>query len=533
MALPFESNFKNVFMVSPFRISPFQSIYNLSPIVAPDSVTTAFNTAATIAVLANDTDPDGDTLSISSVTNGTNGTVLISGTNAVYTPNAGFVGSDSFTYMASDGKGGTATGTVSVTVNPYTINFAALSSLPAEYTFARASSAVYANTSGVITSASTNVARFDTNPQTLAARGLLIEISRTNLQVQSEAFDDASWLKSGTGTTVTANTTTAPDGASTADTYTEGSTSSLLVSNTSATVTSGGTYTISCFFKKITSNVDWVRVSAGDSSAMTNAVHMYFNINTGTAGTSSVDGTGWTYVANSAKVEVWPNGWYRCSFSVVTGATTLRMRVHTATADTNSSRPDIGSGFGIGTGFYLWGAQMEAGGYASSYIKTTAASVTRAIDNATIASLSSIGFNSSEGTIYIEFEPNSLSSGNEVPISILNGSSALNAILFVRESGGGGSAFINTTSGTGGRISGTGSYASARKVAIGYKNLDSCLSVNGTNYTNSTYNMPVGLTTLCIGNQVGSITRPVNGWIKVFKYWPTRLSNSELQALTT
>ena len=89
MALPFESNFKNVFMVSPFRISPFQSIYNLSPIVAHDSVTTAFNTAATIAVLANDTDPDGDTLSISSVTNGTNGTVLISGTNAVYTPNAG------------------------------------------------------------------------------------------------------------------------------------------------------------------------------------------------------------------------------------------------------------------------------------------------------------------------------------------------------------------------------------------------------------------------------------------------------------
>ncbi len=83
---------------------------NDSATVAEDSVGNAIN------VLANDTDADGDTLTITAATNGTNGTVTFTATGVSYTPNANFVGSDSFTYTISDGNGGTDTATVSVNV---------------------------------------------------------------------------------------------------------------------------------------------------------------------------------------------------------------------------------------------------------------------------------------------------------------------------------------------------------------------------------------------------------------------------------
>ena len=92
---------------------------NQPPNAVNDSATTRRNTAVSIAVLANDTDADGDTLSVSAVTQGANGSVAITngGTRVSYTPRNGFTGVDSFTYTVNDGKGGTASATVTVTVN--------------------------------------------------------------------------------------------------------------------------------------------------------------------------------------------------------------------------------------------------------------------------------------------------------------------------------------------------------------------------------------------------------------------------------
>ena len=92
---------------------------NTAPVAVNDSASTQFATPATINVLANDTDADADTLSITSVTNGSHGTVAINGTQLVYTPASGFSGPDSFTYTISDGKD-TATATVNVTVEAST-----------------------------------------------------------------------------------------------------------------------------------------------------------------------------------------------------------------------------------------------------------------------------------------------------------------------------------------------------------------------------------------------------------------------------
>lgn len=91
-------------------------ITNNPPVAKPDTATTKSGTAVTIDLLANDTDPDGDPLTLKAVGQGAHGTVAISGTKASYTPAASFVGSDSFTYTVADGKGGSATGTATITV---------------------------------------------------------------------------------------------------------------------------------------------------------------------------------------------------------------------------------------------------------------------------------------------------------------------------------------------------------------------------------------------------------------------------------
>ena len=93
-----------------------QVLVNRAPMAVNDSATVDRNaSAASIAVLGNDSDPDGDTLTITTTTAPANGTATISGRSVLYTPRAGFVGSDSFTYTISDGAL-TATATVNISV---------------------------------------------------------------------------------------------------------------------------------------------------------------------------------------------------------------------------------------------------------------------------------------------------------------------------------------------------------------------------------------------------------------------------------
>jgi len=86
---------------------------NEPPTAVDDAITTVADRAITISVLANDTDSDGDTLSVSSVTQGTNGSVGNNVSTVTYTPSGSFIGTDTFTYTASDGS---LTDTAAVTV---------------------------------------------------------------------------------------------------------------------------------------------------------------------------------------------------------------------------------------------------------------------------------------------------------------------------------------------------------------------------------------------------------------------------------
>jgi YD repeat-containing protein len=90
---------------------------NAAPVAVDDTITTATDTAKTFDPRTNDHDNDGDALTVTGVGSALHGTTSYNGTSVTYTPTSGYSGSDSFTYAISDGHGGTATGTVNVTVS--------------------------------------------------------------------------------------------------------------------------------------------------------------------------------------------------------------------------------------------------------------------------------------------------------------------------------------------------------------------------------------------------------------------------------
>jgi hypothetical protein len=91
---------------------------NRAPEAVGDSLTTNEDTAATVDLLANDSDPDGDAISLVEATDGAHGSVSCAGALCTYTPVRDFNGADSFTYTIADGRGGTSSATVAITVNP-------------------------------------------------------------------------------------------------------------------------------------------------------------------------------------------------------------------------------------------------------------------------------------------------------------------------------------------------------------------------------------------------------------------------------
>ena len=90
---------------------------NTAPVSSNDTGTVDSGSSVTINALVNDTDIDGDTLSITSVTQGIKGTVTLTGNTITYNSNSGESGTDTFTYTISDGNGGTDTGEITITIN--------------------------------------------------------------------------------------------------------------------------------------------------------------------------------------------------------------------------------------------------------------------------------------------------------------------------------------------------------------------------------------------------------------------------------
>lgn len=123
---PLTNGFSNYASLGNYRITGAVQAYtgsgavNSPPVAIADTATTVAGTPVTVNVLANDSDPNGDALTITSVTGVQNGTAIIVNGAVVFTPTTGFTGTGSFTYAISDGKGGSASATATVTINPGT-----------------------------------------------------------------------------------------------------------------------------------------------------------------------------------------------------------------------------------------------------------------------------------------------------------------------------------------------------------------------------------------------------------------------------
>ncbi len=355
--------------------------------------------------------------------------------------------------------------------------------------FTRASAGWYYNAAGVLVQAAANAPRFDYDPVTKALRGLLVEETRTNLLFRSADFSVAPWTTG--NVTPTPNQGVAPDGSNTV-------TKLDVTLNTNncrqvVTVLPNTTYTFSFWAMRGTlPDVKWCAYD------VTNAVDI-------------VPATSYYSQLNSASLT-------RVSFTFTTPATCTSVGVYVA-RDTGAT----GS-------VYVWGGQLEQGAFPSSYIPTTSAQATRSADLCLLPT--GVWFQQGIGTLYAEFEGlksqaryavglTDTTANNLIGISVQGTSSLrsrITAATYVVEN------VLNS------------GYAGERaKAAVAWDGTNHVSCSNGAAVVSAASAAPAGVTTLGIGGYPlsGALGGLANGWLRDVRYYPRRLSNAELQALTT
>jgi len=221
------------------------------------------------------------------------------------------------------------------------------------YSFTRASTGYAEDLAG-------NLISFASGAPRSTNKGVLIEEARTNTIIRSQEFSSASWAYN--GVSVVADQATAPDGTLTADklTSTTGGNYAYPGNSTLINAAGGAAYTLSGFFKDIdATNVELVMAAA----TPTQTYAARFNLSTGTPTVTGSTGGG---TATAIMTQL-ANGWWRCILMVSAVASSSYCEMQYRITSASKS-------------VYVWGAQLEQGAFATSYIPTTSASATRAAD---------------------------------------------------------------------------------------------------------------------------------------------------------
>lgn len=377
-------------------------------------------------------------------------------------------------------------------------------------TFSRASGGTFLGSNGLLQTAANNVPRIEYDA-TGAAKGLLIEEARTNLVDISNSFNV--WNR--INTSVTASTETSPSGSADAfivkPTVSSGTTWVFYL----PMINTGVVSTISTFAKA--SGKPFLTMSNSNGGVR----YASFNLTTGAVGTVA---SGYT-----ANMEDFGNGWYRCSVTTPTG---FNERAVFAVSDTDDG---ISSAVNGDDGILLYGAQIEAGAFLTSYIPTTGAAATRASDLAEIPT-SAFGYNNDAGSVAVEFKSNKPSS-LDYGAFVLSDGGVSNQILHFTSSadhrgGSINSGNVDVNIGAGSR----GAPSELVKFAIGFSDNNFAASLNGaTAVTDTSVTIPSGLSKLALGYYYA--TNPnsnlLNGHIKSIQYYPRQLTDTQLQELTT
>jgi len=347
----------------------------------------------------------------------------------------------------------------------------------------------------------TNLPRID---YTSGTGSLLLEPQSTNLLIYSEDFSQ--WGNA--RTTDTANQAISPDGTNNASFFEQQSgqtnAGSIFLSSLGL---SSGTYTQSIFAKKKDKNFI-VCYNA-------NAERTYFNLSNGTIGTVAA--------GNTAKIEDYGNGWFRCAitYTITTGSV-----IAFYLADTDNSTTVTDSG-----GVYIWGAQLEQQSFATSYIPTEGSTVTRLADVCNNAGSSDL-INSTEGVLYAEISAlaNDLT---ERRITISDGTTSNRVAIEYTLSSNQIKGRVVSSSSTSANMNFTASsIVDFSKIAISYKQNEFNLWINGTKVaTDTSGNAPIGLNKISFDNGTGG--NAFHGNVKTVAVFKEALSDTELQKLTT
>ena len=378
-------------------------------------------------------------------------------------------------------------------------------------TFSRASGGTYLDSSGVLQLASDDTPRIDYNPDG-SVKGLLVEEQRTNFLEYSEDFGNSYWLNYNSNVTAT-NTAIAPDGKITADTITFNGT------GTSINAISEAEYTLSVFLKY--NNHQWILLQVSDNGSFHRA-RAWFDVQNGVLGTTAATGGG---VVVSASIKDVGNGWYRCSITATNPVTTLYSYFPLIVTDDGQTQ------FVAGPSVYTWGAQLEAGAFPTSYIPTSGSTVTRAADVASIP-VSAFGYNQEAGTVVVNANPIPEGStiGNQGIVSFDNGTTN-DEIILLNENNDRARLIIDPTDAGNDVDMVCGGADGSEKYAATWKVNDAQVAHGGLIGAGDTStNPPVTITRLNVGSVPNA---PLNGHIKSIQYYPRRLTNAQLQELTS
>ena len=344
------------------------------------------------------------------------------------------------------------------------------------------------------------------------AKGLLIEEARTNLIKQSAAMSISPW--SGQGN-LNSTGFLAPDGSSAAIKLYEDTSTGPHQQFQANIPTTAGTYTGSVYAKAAEYNNFQMLFSGFGFSA---SLYVNFQL-TGEGSVTASAGN------DSAAIESVGDGWYRCSFTATT-ATTNNEYLQCLLTDGNSTAARNPSYLGDGaSGIYLWGAQMEAGSFPTSYIETTGSTATRAVDVASIP-VSKFGYNQTEGTLFVDFKTPDTAIANALEL----GNSASSSRYLIRN----GLAYYSTTGGAQVVINYTAS-TNNQRAGFAVQSNDAVAVVNGSTVgTDNTVTLFSNPTILGIGSPAYNLAvEKLNGHIKSIQYYPRRLTDAQLQELTT
>jgi hypothetical protein len=339
-----------------------------------------------------------------------------------------------------------------------------------------------------------NIPRLDYSNGTCPS--LLVEPQRTNILNYSEDFENGYWYEE-PGNSVTSNTTISPSGIQNADTFTAVGGSEMNIHNYATFPLTTGTYTYSVYLK----------------NNGTNLIEVYlFKIGSGFAARGEINFSAGTFTASvgTGTIQELDNGWYRVNLtnSVTAGDFTTGV-YSTSTTGTRS--------------VFVWGAQLEAGNYSTSYIPTTSASVTRNADIISKTGISSL-IGQTEGTVFLEY-PNFKTDGNEGLVGIDDGSGN-NRILFYSDSNNRITAQVRTNGVT--QQPSSYSVSGNVKVAIAYNSSGFVFYVNGTLRFTGTAVVFSNAMSVFTFNHLGIAASITNA----AALWKTRLTNDELERLT-